>query len=113
MLLRRRDDSVLLLPGSSEPRELGHAAISGIDSKFQNDYTWKSIGDDFNIDWDNIVIAVAWRQDGALMVSTPFYVEDIDKHPKIRLNKLPKHQELGEVILGRLEYSKEMQNVDS
>ncbi len=113
MFLRRRDDSVLLLPGSSEPRELGHAALSGIDAKFQNDFTWEAIGDDFRIDWDNVATAVAWREDGALVVSTPLYVKEIDEHPKVKLRKLSNHRELGEIILDRLEYSKEKQNGDS
>jgi len=113
MLLRRRDESVLVLPGTSEPRELGHAVLSGVDAKYQKDFPWKPIRDDFCIDWDNVVAAVAWREAGALVVSTPLYVEEIDKHPKIKLIKLPNHRELGEAILGRLEYSKEMQDGDS
>ena len=109
LFLRRRDEKYFILKGEYESNDIGHAAMSAIDSDLFKDYEWINIDESFSIDWDVVLCASAWRDSGSLIVSSPVYVKDIEKHPKILLSKNPKFSELGEAVMGRFKYCREME----
>ncbi|MBL1275318.1 MAG: hypothetical protein COB30_004470 [Ectothiorhodospiraceae bacterium] len=109
LFLRRRDEMYLVLSGDYEAKDIGHLAMSAIDSKLFDDFEWNTTDENFYIDWDDVLCASTWRGSGSLVVTSPVYVANIEEHPQIKLANNPKHSELGEAILGRFAYCKQMQ----
>ncbi len=109
IFLRRRDEMYLVLSGVYDTKDIGHLAMSAIDSNLFNDFEWFVADENFRIEWGDVLCASAWRDTGKLTVTSPLYVENIEDHPQIKLAKNPKYDELGEAILGRFDYGKRMQ----
>ena len=102
--LRRRDSMHLVLKEFNEAKSIGHAAFEAIEPKISNELPWQKTGDNWRIEWDNLDIVVAWRDQGSLVVATPLC--GWGKAPDIKVKNQPSYLELGAAIIEQRNYAK-------
>lgn len=101
--LKRRDQTHLVLQEVEDPKKIGHAAFEAIETK-KNILGWRNTREDWNIEWENLDIVVAWRDQGSIIIATPLC--NWGKAPDIKIKQKPTYIEFGDSILKQRNYAK-------